>query len=84
MSSSTLRRFLRSWHWIWVVAGSSILGLSLWLRDARPMLVAFWWMGFVLLGLIMLAGIVGAFVMMVVGIRQNLAARKKRKKAGTA
>jgi len=82
--SPTLRRFLRSWHWVWVIGGSLVLGLSLWLRDARPLLVIVWWMGFVLLGVIMLVGVFGAFAMMVAGIRQNLVRRKKGKKVQTS
>lgn len=80
----TLRRFVRSWHWVWVIGGGLILGLSAWLRDARPLLVIFWWMGFVLLGGILLAGVFGAIAMMVSGIRQNLSRRRERKKAETS
>lgn len=80
----TLRRFLRSWHWVWVIAGSLIAGLSLALGDARPLLVVVWWMGFIAIGVIMLIGMVGAFVMMAVGIRQNLVSRRKEKRARTS
>lgn len=79
--SPTLRRFVRSWHLLWVIGGGLILGLSAWFRDARPVLVIFWWMGFFLLGVILLVGVFGAIAMMVSGIRQNLSRRRRDKKA---
>lgn len=77
--TTSLRRFVHSWHWVWVVGAGLVAWASLVLGDPRPVLVAVWWLGYVMMGVIMLAGVLGAPVMMVIGIRQNLAARKKDK-----
>ncbi len=75
--NATLRRFLLSWHWIWVIGAAAVAWASLWLGDPRPLLVVLWWMGFVALGGILFAGVIGGLVVLVVGIRQNL--RRNRK-----
>lgn len=62
-----------------MVGAGLVAWASLVLGDPRPVLVAVWWLGYVMMGVIMLAGVLGAPVMMVIGIRQNLAARKKDK-----
>lgn len=71
-------RLFRRWHLIPLLLIVLVLGGSLVLGDPRPLLVVFWWMG--VLGIIVgiAAGVIAGVVVLLVGIRRQLASARDR------
>ena len=82
MSSEKRARLFRPWHVLPVLLTVLVLGGSLALGDARPLLVAFWWMGVGTLALGVAGGLILGFVVFFVGLKRQWSARREARREG--
>lgn len=78
MKKASSWRLLRPWHAIPLLLTVLVLGGSLALRDPRPLLIAFWWVGVFAMMAAVALGVIGGIVVLIVGIRRQLVSGRSR------